>query len=443
MEILKDVLMKKIHYREAKIAVVGLGYVGLPLAIETANQGFKVYGIDICKDKIESLSLGKSYILDINDEDIKSHINKNLFVGCDFSIVSEVDAIIICVPTPLNEMKEPDVSYIKSVVKDITKYLKAGVLISLESTTYPGSTEELVVKVIEKSRKIEVGKDFFVCHSPERVDPSNSTYHVKNTSKIIGGCTSNCLELGTALYEKIIEKVIPVSSIRVAEMAKLLENTFRSVNVALINELTMMSEFMDINIWEVIEAAGTKPFGFMPFYPGIGVGGHCLPVDPVYLSWKAKKYNYYNRFIELTTEINENMPRYVTNQIADILNNIEKSIKNSSILMVGLTYKKDTNDLRESPALKLFKLLKKKGAKIEYHDGYVPSLKYDQEIFYSQELTVANIQRADITIIATDHSYIDYQFIINNSKIVYDTKNATKGYKGRNIVLLGGYTMIE
>lgn len=435
--------MKKILSKSARIAVVGLGYVGLPLAVEIADKGFQVFGIDICKEKVDCINSGKSYILDIDDETIKSHISKRLFVGCDYSIISEVDAIIICVPTPLNEMKEPDISYIKSVMEEVIKYLKIGTLISLESTTYPGSTEELIVKFIEENLKFKTGDDFFVCHSPERIDPSNKVFYVKNTPKVVGGYTSSCLELGTLLYGSFIENTIPVSSIQVAEMAKLLENTFRSVNVALINELAMMSEFMGINIWEVIDAASTKPFGFMPFFPGIGVGGHCLPVDPVYLSWKARKFSYYNRFIELTTEINENMHRYAVNQISDILNNIEKSIRNSSIFIIGLSYKKDTNDLRESPALKLFQLLSQKGANVNYHDPHVPDVEYNNKIHHSIGLNRYNLKMADIVVIATDHSNIDYQFIIDNSKIVYDTKNITKEYKGENIILLGNHIEIN
>jgi UDP-N-acetyl-D-glucosamine dehydrogenase len=435
--------MKKFTDKSAKVAVIGLGYVGLPLAIEIANKGFEVFGIDLNKDKIDCLNSGKSYILDVNDELINRHIGKNLFVGHDYSIISEVDSVIICVPTPLNEMKEPDLSYVKLAMENVIEYLDEGTLIVLESTTYPGTTEDLIVKVIEENLGFKVGNNFFVCNSPERVDPSNSMFFISNTPKVIGGSTLNCLEVGSVFYNTFIEKVVPVSSTKVAEMSKLIENTFRSVNVALINELTIMSECMGISIWEVIEAASSKPFGYMPFYPGIGVGGHCLPIDPIYLSWKARTFDYNSRFIELTREINESMPQYAVNQIANILNSIEKSIKNSSILIIGLTYKKDTNDLRESPSLKLLHLLKEKGAKVVYHDPYVPSLEYNNEILYSHKLDKHDLSMFDIVVITVNHSNLDYQFIVNNSKIVYDTKNATQKCKGENIILIGDYIKLN
>ncbi|MCT4595273.1 MAG: nucleotide sugar dehydrogenase [Anaeromicrobium sp.] len=431
-------LENKILNINAKIAVIGLGYVGLPLAVELANIGFKVFGIDIAEDKVESLKSGKSYVIDVKDQSIRRLINKNLFVSKDYSVISNMDVIIICVPTPLNKTKDPDITYINFVVEKIVKYMREETLIILESTTYPGTTEELIVNVIESEKNFKVGKEFFVCFSPERVDPANKNFNIKNTPKIIGGSTSTCLELGSTLYGLFIEKIIKVRSTRVAEMTKLLENIFRSVNIALVNELTHMSDRMGINIWEVIEAASTKPYGFMSFQPGPGIGGHCIPLDPMYLSWKAKTLDFYSRFIELASDINGNMPRYVMNQIIDILNDEEKSAKNSNILIIGLAYKKDIDDLRESPAIEIFKLLKDKGANVSYYDSYVSYFYNENEIIYSQELTKENLQKADLVAIITDHSSIDYQFIINNSKIVYDTRNVTKKCEGDNIILLGG-----
>ncbi|MBU5675150.1 nucleotide sugar dehydrogenase [Alkaliphilus sp. MSJ-5] len=432
-------LENSILNKHANIAVIGLGYVGLPIAIRLSNVGFKVFGIDISEEKVHRLNSGKSYIIDIHDEDIDAVINKNLYVESDYSILSDIDVIIICVPTPLTEAKQPDVSYINNVVDNIIKYLSREVLIVLESTTYPGSTEELITAVIEKRKGLTVGKDFFVCYSPERVDPSNKKYEVKNTPKVIGGATNKCLEIGIALYKSFVDTIVPVSSTQVAELAKLFENTFRSVNIALVNELTQMADRMGLNIWEVIDAASTKPFGFMTFYPSAGVGGHCIPIDPIYLSWKAKVFNHYNRFIELATDINMNMPRYVVNQIAEILSSENKCLNKSNILIVGIAYKKDVDDLRESAALEIFHLLQEKGAEVTYHDPYVSNFKSGENTIFSQELTKANLVQVDLVVIIADHSNIDYQLIIDNSGLIYDTRNITKNYRGNNIVLLGGY----
>ncbi|MCT4595283.1 MAG: nucleotide sugar dehydrogenase [Anaeromicrobium sp.] len=432
-------LKSKVLNKSAKIAVIGLGYVGLPLAVELANVGFKVFGIDISKDKLTSLKLAKSYVLDVNDEFIRRLINKNLFVSDDYSIISNMDVIIICVPTPLNKTKDPDITYINAAVEKIVKYITKETLIILESTTYPGTTEELIVNVIESERNFKVGKEFFVCFSPERMDPGNKNFNIKNTPKIIGGSTKTCLELGINLYSSFVEKIIPVSSTKVAEMAKLLENIFRSVNIALMNELTHMSDRMGINIWEVIEAAATKPYGFMSFQPGPGIGGHCVPLDPMYLAWKAKTLDFYSRFIELASDINRNMPRYVVNQIASILNKEEKPIKGSNILIMGVSYKKDVDDLRESPAIDIFQLLEDNGANVVYYDSYVSYFHNKNQIVHSQELSKENLQKADLVVIITDHSNVDYQFVIDNSKIIYDTRNMTKKYKGDNVVLLGGF----
>jgi len=434
---MKKGLKEKIINKSAQILIIGLGYVGLPLAIELANSGFKVFGIDICDDKINNLKKGKSYITGIKDESIKAVIDKNLFVSKDYSLISKADSIIICVPTPLNKSKEPDMSYIIDVTEEISKYLKEKTLITLESTTYPGTTEELIIDTIEKRRNYKIGEDFFTCYSPERIDPGNKEFNIKNIPKVIAGSTPVCLELGVALYQSFVEEIVPVSSIKVAEVVKLFENSFRSVNIALVNEFTQMLNRMEINIWEVINAASTKPFGFMPFYPGPGIGGHCIPLDPMYLSWRAKKVNYYSRFIELSSDLNMNMTRYAVNQISDILNKEEKAIKNSNILIIGIAYKKDVDDLRESPALKVYELLEKQGAKVIYYDPYIESFKYEDKIIYSQKLDKQMLEKCDLVAIVTDHSDVDYQYIIDNSKIIYDTRNVTKKYKGDNIFLLG------
>lgn len=430
-------LMENILNRNVKIAVIGLGYVGMPLAVALANSGFDVLGIDTAEEKINILKSGKSYIIDITDPAIEKIINRKLFVGSDFSVISEAGVIIICMPTPLKKTGEPDVSYIEAAVDKVAEYMKEGSLVILESTTYPGSTEELVVNVLESRRNFEVGKDCFVCYSPERIDPGNRYFSVRNTPKVIGGITEKCLEAGRAVYGTIIDEIIPVSSTRTAEMVKLLENTFRSVNIALVNELAQMCGRMGINIWEVIDAASTKPFGFMPFYPGPGTGGHCIPLDPIYLSWRGKAFNFNNRFIELASDINNNMPQYVVSRITDILNGKNKPVGDSGIFLIGMSYKKDVGDLRESPALKIFLLLKEKRARVIYHDPYIPCFTESGEVFHSQKLDEENLRNSDLVVITTDHSNIDYQFVVNNSRLVFDTRNAAKNCTGGNIILLG------
>ncbi|WP_129595990.1 nucleotide sugar dehydrogenase [Anaerophilus nitritogenes] len=431
-------LKEKFLNKTAKVCVIGLGYVGLPLAISLAKYGYEVFGIDTSKDKIKSLRNGKSYILDISDKDLQDVIHKNLFVGDDFSILSKANAISICVPTPLNKTKDPDLSYLSSSIEKIIQFIKRGTLIILESTTYPGTTEELITKTIENNKKYRLGIDFFVCFSPERIDPGNKKLDIKNIPKVIGGDTSNSLELGMIYYSSIFNEMIPVSSTKVAEMTKLLENTFRSVNIALVNELTLMCERMNINIWEVIDAASTKPMGYMPFYPGPGIGGHCIPLDPMYLSWRGKTFDYYNRFIELSNDINRNMPRYMVQNISELLNRQEKSIKNSIIFLIGISYKKNVADLRESPAIEIYRLLEEKGGKLIYHDPYVPHCKINGKTIYSQNLTKETIKSADLIVITTDHSNIDYPFIIKHAKNIFDTRNVTKLYTNqKHITLLG------
>ncbi|KXG74690.1 nucleotide sugar dehydrogenase [Thermotalea metallivorans] len=432
-------LKEKIIHKSAKVAVIGLGYVGLPLALELANAGFHVFGIDISKEKIESLRRGHSYVLDVENREVEAVIHQKLWVGDDFSVLSNMDVINICVPTPLNEMKDPDISHIQAAVEEIIKYIKKETLIILISTTYPGTTEEFIVEKIEKEKNFTIGKDFFVCFSPERVDPGNRVFKTANTPRVIGGVTPICLELGISLYKTFIKEVIQVSSAKVAEMVKLLENTFRCVNIALVNEFAVMCDKMGINVWETIEAATSKPFGFMPFYPGPGIGGHCIPLDPIYLYWKAKKYNHDSRLIKLAGEINGNMPHYVVHQIIKILNTGGKTIQNAVIYLIGLAYKKDIDDPRESPAIEILKLLEKEGAEVIYHDPFLPSIQVESRTVYSQNLTRDNLAKADLVVITTDHSSVDYEWIVKHGKMVYDTKNATKNMDFEHVVLLGGY----
>lgn len=352
----------------------------------------------------------------------------------EFRVIRDLDAIIICVPTPLGKTKDPDLSMVVDAVEQIARNQRPGQLVVLESTTYPGTTEELILPKLEEAG-LKAGEDFFLAFSPERVDPGNPIYNTRNTPKVIGGVTPQCLEVASQLYQNFIERVVPVSSCRAAEMVKLLENTFRSVNIGLVNEVALMCDRLGVDVWEVIEAAASKPFGFMPFQPGPGLGGHCIPIDPLYLSWKLKTLNYRARFIELASEINADMPHYVVNKVNDALNDFSKSVKNSRVLIIGVSYKKDTDDLRESPALDVIQLLKKRGAKVMYHDPYVPEIKLDGVSLLSMEFE-RGLQEADCTVIITNHSSLDYQKVVKGSKVVLDTRNATKGIKSSNIIRL-------
>lgn len=427
-------LLKKISDRSAKIAIIGQGYVGLPLALEFAKAGFEVTGIDIDKDKITRINNGESYILDVNTIDLKKEVDSGrLKATSDFSVINTMDCISICVPTPLRKTKDPDVSYITNSVAEIKKYLKQGTLIVLESTTYPGTTEELVRIPLEKEG-FETGINLFFCYSPERVDPGNPVYHTKNTPKIIGGATPACTELGRALYATCIDTVHTVGSTAEAEMVKLLENTFRAVNIALVNELLMMCERMGIDIWNVINAAATKPFGFMPFFPGPGIGGHCIPLDPMYLSWKAKTYDFYNRFIELATDVNGNMPHYVLQRVSRLLNSRTKPIKDSKIMVLGMSYKSDVDDLRESPGLEIYRLLRREGAYVVYHDPHVKSFKSILgNTIKSEELTDELLIKQDLVVLVTHHKNFDYDKIVKHSKLILDTRNALSRFKSDNI----------
>jgi len=431
-------LKQLIETKNAKVGVIGLGYVGLPLAIEMVKNGFIVYGIDIDETKLMRLQNGKSYIVDVSDQDVQQAIQSGRFyLTAEEHALKWLDAVIICVPTPLSENQDPDTSHIHTVVEKLKRNMENGPLVILESTTYPGTTEELIQWELEKIG-LHAGKDYFLCFSPERVDPSNRTYKTCNTPKVIGGTTPQCLELGSLLYRSVVKEVVPVSSPKVAEMCKLLENTFRSVNIAFINEMAMMCEKMGINVWEVIQAASTKPFGFMPFYPGPGIGGHCIPLDPMYLSWKAKGYRFYSKFIDLAQAINKTMPDYVINKTAQILNLYAKSVKNSRVLLLGMAYKPDVDDVRESPGLEAYELFKANGALVDYCDPFtssftdrhgqiVKSVPYDPERF----------RQYDCIVVITNHSVFDYRELAKLQVAILDTRNAFQGLEQPHIYKLG------
>ncbi|RMG03769.1 MAG: nucleotide sugar dehydrogenase [Nitrospirae bacterium] len=426
-------LIELIAQKKAKVGIIGLGYVGLPLVIEFARVGFTVVGFDVDTKKVEKLKKGISYIGHIPSDFIKESVKKRGFLPTnDFSNLKEVDCIIICVPTPLDEHREPDLSYVVSTTETVSRYLRKGQLVVLESTTYPGTTDEVMRPILENSG-LRAGKDFFLAYSPEREDPNNKAFTTRTIPKVVGGYTKGCLKVADALYRTIIEKTVPVSSPRVAEATKLLENIYRAVNIALVNEMKMLFDRMGIDIWEVIEASSTKPFGFQPFYPGPGLGGHCIPIDPFYLTWKAREYDFSTRFIELAGEINTSMPYYVIERLGKALNERGKSIKGAKVLILGLSYKKDVDDIRESPSLKLIELLLKEGAKVDYNDPHVPKTHKMRRYNFKMKsipLTERNLKRYDCVLISTDHSAYDYKFIVKHAKLVVDTRNATKGIRG-------------
>ena len=428
-------LIDKINAKSAKIGVIGLGYVGLPLAIEFIKSGYEVVGIDVDKTKVNSINSGHNYINDVDDKLLKNAVEKKSFRATqNFSIVKNLDAISICVPTPLNKQKDPDISFIVSVMEEIKNHIHPDMIITLESTTYPGSTRELILPYLNE----KIGEDIFLCFSPERIDPGNTKYNTSNTPKVIGGITNNCTDIGKLLYEKIITSVVPVSSTETAEMVKLLENTFRAINIGLANEVAIMCEKLGVNAWEVIDAAATKPFGFMKFTPGPGLGGHCIPIDPHYLSWKLKTLDYDARFIQLAGDINTNMPNHIFNLVSENLNVNKKSIKGSNLLIIGVAYKKDINDIRESPALDIFLLLKNSGSKVDYFDPHVPSIKLNKvKICSIKMLSKKALLIYDACIIITDHSDIDYDLICNNSQLIIDTRNVYKDKNDDHIKRLG------
>jgi UDP-N-acetyl-D-glucosamine dehydrogenase len=428
---MKETLIRNIQAHKARIGVIGLGYVGLPLVLRFGEEHFSVIGYDVDNVKVRKLNAGESYIRHIPAERLQMLLKEKQFEATsDFKRLAEADCIIICVPTPLTAKKDPDLQYIEKTGDAILKTLRKGQLISLESTTYPGTTEEILLDRF-RTTGLEVGSDYFLVFSPEREDPGNPKFSTRTIPKVVGGTTPACLEVGKALYSEVIDRVIPVSSTRAAELAKLLENIYRCVNIALVNELKLLSDRMGIDIWEVIEAASTKPFGYTPFYPGPGLGGHCIPIDPYYLSWKAKEYDFSTRFIQLAGEVNSSIPYYVVDRIAAALNDHAKAIRGSKVLILGAAYKKDVDDVRESPALEIMELLQHRGAALSYHDPYIPQLHkmraYDFSHMRSVGLTPETLAQADVVLIATDHSTLDYQFIVDNARIVVDTRNATRG----------------
>jgi len=425
-------LIHKFNDKSAHIAILGLGYVGLPLAVVFAESGFKVTGIDPITSKVDSLNSGKSYVLDVSDKQISDLVKANrLIATTDFSILSEVDAVSICVPTPLRKTGDPDLSFILSVAETLQEYIHPGLAIVLESTTYPGTTRELILQRLCEESGLKVGKDFFLAFSPERVDPGRKDWTTINTPKVIGGITDNCLTVTQTWYKQALDHVVPVSSAEVAEMAKLLENTFRMINIGMVNELAIMCDRLGVDVWEVIDAAATKPFGFMKFLPGPGLGGHCIPIDPLYLSWKLKSLNYSARFIELASEINTGMPRYAVSKIQDALNLQKKSLNGSKVLIIGVAYKPDIDDLRESPALDIALYLKQKGAEVSYHDPYIPFIDHEGIELESVSNLNESIKTADCVAIITNHSSYDYGQLLEDAKLIVDTRNAL-GDKGKN-----------
>lgn len=430
-------LEEKLRNKSARIGIVGLGYVGLPLAMAFSEAGFKVLGFDIQQKRVNLVNQGRSYIADVSSERLSAiRVKKLLEATTDQSKLGEVDVICICVPTPLTKTKDPDLSYVIRESEKISQHLQPGQLVVLESTTYPGTTKEVILPILERAG-LKVGSDFYLAYSPERVDPGNEKYGIRNTPKLVGGIDSQSAKLAELLYRQVAEAVVSVSCPEVAEMTKVFENVFRIVNIALVNELAQLCEKMGISVWEVIDAASTKPFGYMPFYPGPGVGGHCIPLDPYYLANKAREYDFHTRFIELAAEINEQMPYHITSRIMESLNARGRSLNGARVLVLGVVYKRDVEDLRESPSLKLIQLLQEKGAKVNYNDPYISKIQLSEGTLTSVELTEESLSSADCVVIATDHSCYDLEQIATRSKLVFDTRGATKGLKHDNIVRLG------
>lgn len=424
----------KIQTKKAKVGILGLGYIGLPLAVASARTGFKTTGIDLDPNKIDKVNRGISTTLDIADSVVANLVKQErLFATTNEDAIKEQDVIVICVPTPVGKTKEPDLSFVVKAAKSISRQGVSGKVVILESTSYPGTTDELVMPILAGD-KYKPGQDFFLAYSPERIDPGNKSFDIKNTPKVVGGITQTCGELASLFYKQFVERVETVSSTKTAEMAKLLENIYRCVNIALVNELMMLSDRMDIDIWEAIDAAATKPFGFTPFYPGPGIGGHCIPVDPFYLSWKARQYDFFTEFIELAGKINQNMPYYVLSRITEELSNRNKSLKGAKLLILGVAYKKDIADTRNSPALKLMELFTRAGALVKYHDPFVDKVTINGESLASIRLDTNKTSAYDCVVIATDHSAIDYDLLAKNALLVIDTKNVFKETVCTNII---------
>ncbi len=431
-----DVLASRLDKRTARLGVIGLGYVGLPLAVELAQAGFEVFGVDIDESRVKQLNQGRSYIQDVPTADVRALVRQGrLHASTDFACLKKCDTVNICVPTPLSKQRDPDVSYIVAAAQQVQKYMHKGQLVILESTTYPGTTDELLLPMFSENG-FQVGKDFFLAFSPERVDPGNPQFQTRNIPKVVGGVTPACTRVAVKLYEQRLEKVIPVTSTQVAEMVKLLENTFRSVNIGLVNELALMCARMKIDVWEVIRAAATKPFGFMPFYPGPGLGGHCIPIDPFYLSWKARASGFEARFIELAGHVNGHMPDHVIELVSEALNLRSRAIRGSKVLVLGVAYKADIDDVRESPSLDIMEKLRERGAKIEYCDPHVESIRFGGAPMKSVPFTAASLKRFDCVVIATAHKAINYSNVLRWSKSVVDTRNALNGRRSNKVVRL-------
>jgi UDP-N-acetyl-D-glucosamine dehydrogenase len=429
-----ELLKEKIENRTATIGVIGLGYVGLPLSVEMAKAGFNVIGFDVQASKVEMVNRGQNYIGDVLSSDLASIVaSGRLHASDDYSLIGGCDCVSICVPTPLDIYQQPDISYVEASAKAVAEYAHVGMLVILESTTYPGTTQEIIQPLLTQ-KGLNVGEDIFLAFSPERIDPGNKQYKTKNTPKVVGGVTCACTELAALLYGSFLEGgICSVSSPKVAEMEKILENTFRNINIALANEMAILCNRMGISIWEVIDAAATKPYGFMAFYPGPGLGGHCIPLDPFYLTWKARAYNYHTRLIEIAGEINNGMPEYIVERVSRMLNRTKKPLNGSRVFLLGVAYKPDINDLRESPVLKIIALLEKEGAEVICNDPYIPSFKVGGAEYLSTEITEKSMSSADIVVITTNHSCYDIGFITANAKAVFDTRNATKEANGENI----------
>ncbi|MGE5551277.1 MAG: nucleotide sugar dehydrogenase [Bacteroidota bacterium] len=426
---IKTDLLAKIRDHSALVGVVGLGYVGLPFAVEKAKVGYRVIGIDRNAKRADMINHGENYIQDVRDEELRELVGQRLISAVsDYHQVGELDVIVICVPTPLTKNLTPDLRYVESVTREIAPHIRPGQLVSLESTTYPGTTEEIMLPILESSG-LKVEKDFYLAHSPERVDPGNKRYTTKNTTKVVGGVGPDSLEVAMAFYGQTIEKVVPVSNARAAELTKVFENTFRAVNIALVNELTLLCDRMGLNVWEVLDAANTKPFGIMPFYPGPGVGGHCIPLDPHYLEWKAKEYNFNTHFIALAGEINRKMPEFVREKTVRVLNKLGKAPSKANVLVLGVAYKKDLDDYRESPAIEVIKELAKDRINLVYHDPYVPEFREHGLHMTSVPLTAELLHEVDLVVITTDHSNIDYKWLVDTANHVLDTRNATRHVK--------------
>jgi UDP-N-acetyl-D-glucosamine dehydrogenase len=433
----KQQLLERLKNRAAKVGIVGLGYVGLPLAVEFAEAGFSVIGLDVSREKVAQINRGESYIGDISDERLKPLVqNGKLCATTEYGDLQQADTVSICVPTPLLKTKDPDMSFVIHAVDAVSEICHEGMLVVLESTTYPGTTEEVILPRLAHNG-FKIGENVFVAFSPERIDPGNKHFGVRNTPKVVGGMTPDCTEVTLALYSAAVDQVIPVSSPTTAEMVKLLENTFRAVNIGLVNEMAVMCDKLGVDVWEVIKAASSKPFGFMPFYPGPGLGGHCIPVDPHYLSWKLKTLNYTARFIELASEINTSMPLYVMDKITDALNDEGKAVRGARVVVLGVAYKRDVNDVRESPALDIIGLLQEKGAQVVYHDPYVPEVRLEgnttlSSVPYNDQL----LEFADCIVIVTDHTILDYRHVLDHSRLVVDTRHVTPQTSGKARVVL-------